>query len=51
MESPDAASMRAVVPVCLCENIKETTSRNGSDGRVICGCLLVYIPVWFENQL
>nr|GEY63264.1 hypothetical protein CTI12_AA105810 [Tanacetum cinerariifolium] len=29
----------------------ETMLRNGSVGSVICGCLLVYVPVWFEYHV
>lgn len=42
--------MSAVFPLCLCENTQETTSRNGSEGRLIRGCLLLYTPVSSEYQ-
>lgn len=42
--------MRAETPLCLCEKMKETTSRNGSDERFNGGYLLLYMPVSEEYQ-
>ena len=49
-ENPVEESMKDVFPLCFWENIWDTTSTKGSEGRVLGVCLLLYIPVSKEYQ-